>query len=71
MAFWNKKKEEFIEMDEVIQSYPGISPSGVARMLGKSKSTITRRLPSVDEAGYLYYEDEEGGLWPFKRVPRK
>lgn len=67
MAFWRKKQEEFEEMDDVIQTNPGISASGIARILRKSRSTITRRLPSVEEAGYLYYEDDEGGLWPFKR----
>jgi len=27
-----------------------------------------RRLPSLEEAGYLYSEDERGGLWPFGRI---
>lgn len=67
MAFWRKKQNDFEAMDEVIQSNPGIKPAGLARWLGKDRSTITRRLPSAEEAGYLYYEDDEGGLWPFKR----
>jgi DNA-binding IclR family transcriptional regulator len=67
MAFWNKKKDDFEEMDVVIQDKPGISASGLARMLGVNRSTITRRLPSMEEAGYLYYEDDEGGLWPFRQ----
>lgn len=67
MPFWSKKKGEFDEMDDVIQEKPGILPSGLARLFGVSRSTVTRRLPSMEEAGYLYYEDEKGGLWPFKR----
>lgn len=67
MAFWRKKQDDFEAMDEVIQSNPGIKPAGIARRLGKDRSTINRRLPSAEEAGYLYYEDDEGGLWPFKR----
>jgi predicted HTH transcriptional regulator len=67
MSFWSKKQDEFEAMDAVIQENPGISPAGLARLFGVSRSTITRRLPSVEEAGYLYYEDDEGGLWPFKR----
>lgn len=67
MAFWHKKKDEFEKMDEIIQSSPGILPAQIAKELGTSRSTITRRLPSVDEAGYLYYEDDEGRLWPFKK----
>lgn len=67
MAFWNKKKgQEFKRMDQIIQQHPGISPAELARQLKTSRSTILRRLPSVEEAGYLYYEDDEGGLWPFK-----
>lgn len=67
MAFWQKKKDEFEEMDDLIQTTPGISLAQIARQLDKARSTITRRLPSMEEAGYLYYEDDEGGLWPFKR----
>lgn len=67
MAFWNKKKEEFETMNRTIQDNPGLSPAELARRLGVTRSTVLRRLPSVEEAGYLYYEDEKGGLWPFKR----
>lgn len=65
MAFWQKKQEEFEVMNQVIQENPGISPAELARELDVERSTITRRLPSLEEAGYLYYEDEEGRLWPF------
>ncbi|MEW5957530.1 MAG: winged helix-turn-helix domain-containing protein [Chloroflexota bacterium] len=65
MAFWKKKQEEFEAMDQVIQENPGISLAELARELDVERSTVTRRLPSLDEAGYLYYEDEEGRLWPF------
>ena len=67
MAFWRKKKNEFAEMDDLVQSSPGILPAGLAEKLQVSRSTITRRLPSMEEAGYLYYEDDEGGLWSFKK----
>lgn len=65
MAFWNKKEPEFEEMADVIKGEPGISASELARRLGVSTSTVTRRLPSMDEAGILLFEDEKGGLWPF------
>jgi Mn-dependent DtxR family transcriptional regulator len=65
MAFWSKKEPEFEEMAELIEEQPGISASEVARQLGVSTSTVTRRLPSMDEAGILLFEDETGGLWPF------
>ncbi|MCL4298320.1 MAG: winged helix-turn-helix transcriptional regulator [Anaerolineae bacterium] len=65
MAFWSKKIEEFEEMDHIIHENPGISAAELARELDVEPSTVMRRLPSLEEAGYLYYEDEEGRLWPF------
>lgn len=67
MAFWRKKKDEFETMDHVIQTSPGISLAELARQLGVERSTVLRRLPSVEQAGYLYYEDEQGRLWPFRK----
>jgi DNA-binding IclR family transcriptional regulator len=67
MPFWNKKQPEFEKMDRIIHNKPGIRPSELARELGVARSTVQRRLPSLEEAGFLYSEDERGGLWPFKR----
>ncbi len=67
MAFWNKKQVEFEVVDQVIQQRPGIRPAQVAKEVGVARSTIQRRLPSMEEAGYLYSEDDKGGLWPFGR----
>lgn len=66
MAFWQKKKDDFEEMDRLIQANPGITPAELARQSGVQRSTVSRRLPSLEEAGYLYYEDEQGRLWPFE-----
>lgn len=68
MAFWRKKRREFDRMDRIIRAQPGIRPAELARRLGVHRSTVIRRLPSLEEAGYLYAEDENGGLWPFKRI---
>jgi DNA-binding IclR family transcriptional regulator len=70
VAFWNKKRREFDRMDLIIKAQPGIRPTELARRLDVARSTVTRRLPSMEEAGYLYAEDERGGLWPFRRVER-
>ena len=67
MAFWNKKQGDFETMDEIIQQQPGISQARLAQQLKVERSTVARRLPSMEEAGYLYYEDDGGGLWPFKK----
>ena len=65
MAFWSKKEPEFEDMAALIEQEPGISASELARRLEVPTSTVTRRLPSLDEAGMLLREDEKGGLWPF------
>ena len=65
MSYWRKKEEEFGEMLALLENQPGISASELARQLGVSATTITRRLPSLEEAGVLLAEDNRGGLWPF------
>jgi len=70
MAFWSTKRDEYAEMDRIIRENPGISPAELARLLGMARSTVQRRLPSLEEAGFLYSEDERGGLYPFRRPNR-
>jgi Mn-dependent DtxR family transcriptional regulator len=67
--FWSKKEPEFDEVDQLIQQKPGIRPADVAKAIKVSPSTISRRLPSMEEAGYLYYEDDDGKLYPFEKKP--
>jgi DNA-binding IclR family transcriptional regulator len=67
MAHWKGKRAEREAMDRLIQQNPGISPAELARRLGVSRSTVARRLPGMEEAGYLYSEDERGGLHHYKR----
>jgi DNA-binding IclR family transcriptional regulator len=70
VAFWSIRRSEFDQMDRIIRAEPGIRPAELARRLDVARSTVTRRLPSMEEAGYLYAEDDRGGLWPFRR-PRR
>ena len=67
MAFWHSKRDERELMDQIIRQNPGVRPAELARQLDVARSTVLRRLPSLEEAGYLYSEDERGGLWPFRR----
>lgn len=68
MAFWRRKQAEYEQMYRLIDENPGISPAELARQVGVDRATVQRRLPSIEEAGYLLSEDERGGLHPFKRV---
>jgi DNA-binding IclR family transcriptional regulator len=66
MATWQSKRSVREEMDRLIRQNPGIRPAEIARRLGIHRSTVLRRLPGMEEAGYLYSEDKRGGLHPFK-----
>lgn len=65
--FWKKKTDANKAVNELIQRSPGIRPAEIAKELNVPRSTITRRLPTLEEEGYHYSEDERGGLWPFKK----
>jgi DNA-binding MarR family transcriptional regulator len=67
MAFWRKKEVNFEEAYRIVESEKGMFARELAKQMGVSPSTITRSLPSMEEAGYLLAEDDEGKLWPFKR----
>jgi DNA-binding IclR family transcriptional regulator len=51
----------------MVQREPGIRPGRIARQLDIPRSSVTRALPALDEAGLLLSEDRRGGLWPWKR----
>ena len=70
MAFWHEKLGEYEVMDRIIHQNPGIRPAELARLLNVARSTVQRRLPSLEEAGFLYSEDERGGLHPFRRAKK-
>ena len=70
MGFWRNKEEAFERMDHIIQEEPGIRSGELARRLDVHRSTVARRLPSMEDAGYLYAEDDEGGLWPFRQMKK-
>ena len=67
MAPWRKKAPALEKTDHVVRAKPGLTAAELARELGVARSTVARRLPSMEQAGYLYSEDERGGLWPFGR----
>jgi len=65
MSFWQKKEEDFEQMESILIAEPGLTARELADRLGVSPSTVTRRLPSMAEAGILLSEDKRGGLWSF------
>lgn len=63
MAWRSKSREKFAQTVRIIQAQPGIQAARLAEQLGLAPSTVMRRLPGMEEAGYLLYEDEKGGLY--------
>ena len=53
---------------QTVEQEPGIRPGRIARRLGIARSSVTRALPALDEAGLLLSEDRKGGLWPWKQM---
>lgn len=50
-----------------IERHPGSKPADIARALDIARSSITRALPSLEDAKLLVSEDRRGGLWPFRK----
>ena len=59
-------RERLGKIYKTIEKHPGKRPGLIARLLGESRSQITRTLPAMEEHGYLLSEDKYGGLWPFR-----
>jgi Mn-dependent DtxR family transcriptional regulator len=51
---------------QAVRQEPGIRPGRIAQKLDIPRSSVTRALPALDEAGMLLSEDRRGRLWPWK-----
>jgi Mn-dependent DtxR family transcriptional regulator len=52
---------------QVVEKEQGIRPAAVAQRLNIPRSSVTRALLALDQAGLLLSEDEAGRLWPWRR----
>ena len=57
----DKQRMEMIA--QAVQSNPGKRAGYIAQRLGLSRSSVTRALPSLEEAGVLLAEDGHGRLF--------
>ena len=63
--------EKLKSIYNTVEENPGERAGFIARLLGICRSEVTRSLSALDEKGLLVYEDEEGGLYPFKNQNEK
>lgn len=69
MPVWKKRNQtEYERMAALIRENPGISPAALAQRLGVARSTVQRRLPALEEIGYLLYEDRRGRLFFWRKA---
>ncbi|MCX6066280.1 MAG: hypothetical protein NT121_11080 [Chloroflexi bacterium] len=50
-----------------VEEHPGEKPGFIARLLGLNRSEVTRMLPALEDRGLYVFEDDKGGLWPFRK----
>jgi predicted transcriptional regulator len=67
MMVLQKSESDRSAIDQVIHQHPGVRPSEIARELHVSRSTVLRRLPSLEETGHYYSEDDRGGHRPLRK----
>lgn len=60
-------REHLEQIYKAVEENPGQRPGAIARLLGLERSEVTRALPALEEKGLLMYEDDRGGLWPFRK----
>ena len=59
--------EKLESIFEKIEDHPGEKAGFIARLLGLQRSDVNRMLPALEDREMFVSEDEQGGLWPFRR----
>ena len=59
-------KKELQQLDAAIESQPGYRSGFWANLFGWSREKTNRHLTTLNDDGYLYYEDDRGGLHRFE-----
>ena len=58
-------RERTLQIAGYVEQHPGVRPAEIAKALKVPRSSVTRTLPALEDAGRLLYEDQKGRLWPF------
>lgn len=57
-------QEELRMLDEAIRAKPGCRSGTWANLFKWSREKVNRHLTTLNQQGYLYYEDDEGRIYP-------
>lgn len=60
-------QKDMKKLNDAIQKNQGKKSGFFARAFGWSREKANRGLVSLNDNGYLYYEDDDGGLFPFDK----
>jgi DNA-binding IclR family transcriptional regulator len=60
---WRTSNRRVEMIAQAVQSNPGKRAGYIARKLGLHRSSVTRALPALEEAGILLAEDGHGRLF--------
>lgn len=58
---------ELRKLDEAIRATPGRRSGTWASLFKWSREKVNRHLTTLNEQGHLYYEDDEGRIYPVER----
>ena len=63
------RKANYLKLQKassLLHRRPGKKPGTYARKLHMHKEAFNRLLVQLNDLGILFYEDEQGRIWPFK-----
>lgn len=63
-------QDDLDQLDSAIHEEPGRRPGILARLFGWRREKVSRGLTTLNDQGYFYYEDDDGGLYSFDRDSR-
>ena len=58
-------RDELDRLARGIEQQPGKRSGFFARLLGCTREKISRQLATLNDQDRLYFEDDDGGLYPF------
>jgi Mn-dependent DtxR family transcriptional regulator len=65
------KPQRLFNIYALAEKFPGITLTGMAKLMGSPRGTVQSAICRMDVVGLLLYEDDMGSLYPFRVVGRR